>query len=489
MALQIRRGTTAERTARRFLVGELIYDTTLQQVFVGDSPDGNTGTLGGKAVTAFTQEDAQDAIRDLFSAGSHTNISFSYNDPGNSISAAVSLSNYTGNISASGSITASNFSGWLNGNVFADDSTLLVDAGNGRIPAEVVTGTFTGTVVGNASSATVASTVTLSATNNTNATHFITFADTATGDEAVRTDTSLTYNPSTNTLTAGTFVGSVSGAVTGNIFTNLIDSPDSSAITVTPSTVFSSNLTVDNVANFNDANFTGSVLFDLSANQPVVIDLEDVTSVNSVSTVLKLNIRPQNNLSSGPAIEFTVGPSNPGADPQINLAQIVAIEETESGSLEFRTWEKSSNTFVSGVNVFPDFVVFNKSRLTVNNSAFFTHSADLPAVTTTTSDITLYPSTNRVIVYANMLPGLEDNGSGATVPSGTYDLGGNTARFRNAYLDGGLVTTAPTTSAGKAGDVAGAIAFDGSYVYRCTTNYTNGLSAIWTRAPLTFSSF
>lgn len=490
MALQIRRGTTAERTARRFLEGELIYDTTLQQVFVGDSLDGLTGTLGGKTVTAFTQEDAQDAIQTLLTAGApHGNIGFSYNDVGNAMTVAVNLSNYVGNIGATGTITANGFNGWLEGNVFANDSTLLVDSGNGRIPAEVVQGTFTGTVIGNASSSTVASSITLTATNTTNATHFITFVDTATGNETVRTDTSLTYNPNTNTLTAGTFSGNLVGSVTGNVITSSIDSSDSSAITVTPSLVLSSNLTVDNIANFNDVVLTGNALFDLSAGQPVIIDLVDQSTTSTSPAVLKLNVRPQNNLSSGPAIDFTVGPSDPGAESQENLAQVVAKKESASGGLELKTWNPTSSTFVTGIGILPDYVFFNANRLTLNNTAFFTHSEEFPAVTTNTADITLYPETNQVIVYADVLPGLEDDGLGSPVPSGTYNLGSSTAKFNNAYLEGGLVTTAPTTSAGKAGDVAGAVAFDGSYVYRCTADYTDGLSAIWTRAPLTFSSF
>ena len=324
MALQIRRGTTAERTARRFLVGELIYDVTLQQVFVGDSPDGSTGTLGGRAVTAFTQEDAQDAIRDLFSAGTHTNISYAYNDPGNSISSTINLSSYTGSISATGSITAagaitaSNFNGWLNGNVFADDSTLLVDAGNGRIPAEVVTGTFTGTVVGNASSATVASTVSLTATS-TNSDHFVTFVDTSTGNENVRTDADLKYNPSTNTLTAGTFVGSVSGAVTGNIFTSLIDSADSSAITFTPAVIFSSDITVQNELYTANLNSTDVAKFTVS----------QAIGANFTPNVLDLyaDCGAGNTLSSGPRINFTVQSTPDGV---FNPATITAYRDTGS---------------------------------------------------------------------------------------------------------------------------------------------------------------
>ena len=54
--------------------------------------------------------------------------------------------------------------------------------------------------------------VSLTATNTTNATHFITFVDTATGNENIRTDTDLIYNPSTNVLSAGTFSGIISGS-------------------------------------------------------------------------------------------------------------------------------------------------------------------------------------------------------------------------------------------------------------------------------------
>jgi hypothetical protein len=64
---------------------------------------------------------------------------------------------------------------------------------------------FTGT-------ASVASTVALTATNTTAADHFITFVDTATGSEAIRTDTDLKYNPNTNTLTATNFAGTSTSA-------------------------------------------------------------------------------------------------------------------------------------------------------------------------------------------------------------------------------------------------------------------------------------
>jgi hypothetical protein len=116
-----------------------------------------------------------------------------------------------------------------------------------------LTGNVTGNLTGTASSATLASTVTLVPTNSSASAHYITFTQNPSGDEGIRSDTSLTYQPSTNTLATGiinaTTVNATSvsaTSITGNIFTSLIDTADSSAITVTPAIVFNSDVTVDN---------------------------------------------------------------------------------------------------------------------------------------------------------------------------------------------------------------------------------------------------
>jgi hypothetical protein len=54
------------------------------------------------------------------------------------------------------------------------------------------------------------------------------------------------YDSTTKEVSYSSALGSVSGTFTGNIFTTLIDSADSSAITVTPTTIFSSDVTVEN---------------------------------------------------------------------------------------------------------------------------------------------------------------------------------------------------------------------------------------------------
>jgi len=137
------------------------------------------------------------------------------------------------------------FHGDLIGSVFADDSSILVDGRDGVLRGTLIgtlQGDAFGTLYGTATSATVASSVTLTPTNTSASTHYLAFYDDVTGNENTRTDSSLTYVPLTNTLTAGTF----SGELVGNVFTSTIDTSDSSAITVVPSVVFNSDVTIEN---------------------------------------------------------------------------------------------------------------------------------------------------------------------------------------------------------------------------------------------------
>jgi hypothetical protein len=140
MPLQIRRGTDAERLAmtQPLAQGELLYVTNDQRLYIG-----NGSTLGGIQITGYTNEDAQDAAAQLFSNGTHSGITFTYNDAAASISAALDLSNFSGTIRADA----------FKGSVFADDGstvggTLLVDAVDGVLRGQHI-GTLTGNVTGN----------------------------------------------------------------------------------------------------------------------------------------------------------------------------------------------------------------------------------------------------------------------------------------------------------------------------------------------------
>ena len=136
MPLQIRRGTNAERLlmSQPLAAGELLYVTDDQRLYVG-----NGATLGGVAVTGYTDEDARDASAALFTNGSHTGITFTYNDVLDTIDAVVDFSTLN-------TLVADSFQGSL----FADDSTLLVDAVDGTFNLD---GTIKGDIVPNVSEA------------------------------------------------------------------------------------------------------------------------------------------------------------------------------------------------------------------------------------------------------------------------------------------------------------------------------------------------
>ena len=86
-----------------------------------------------------------------------------------------------------------------------------------------VTGDVTGDLTGNADTATEATNVTVTANNSANETTYLTFVDGYVGGtEGIETDSSLTYNPSTGTLSAGAFSGTIAGStVEDNAITDI----------------------------------------------------------------------------------------------------------------------------------------------------------------------------------------------------------------------------------------------------------------------------
>jgi hypothetical protein len=99
------------------------------------------------------------------------------------------------------------------------DGTLTYNPSTGKVTATGFIGTLTGNVTGTADVATVATTVTITdneATNESNALIFTAGGDVDGGDLGLESDGTLTYNPSTGTVTATGFVGALTGNVTGN---------------------------------------------------------------------------------------------------------------------------------------------------------------------------------------------------------------------------------------------------------------------------------
>ena len=107
-------------------------------------------------------------------------------------------------------------------------STIVARDASGNFAAGTITAALTGT-------ASIATTVTLVATNSTNAEHFVNFTDSATGNENVRTDTGLTYNPSTGVFTSDSFSGAGTG-LTGTASSLSIGGSAASATSATNAT-------------------------------------------------------------------------------------------------------------------------------------------------------------------------------------------------------------------------------------------------------------
>lgn len=98
-----------------------------------------------------------------------------------------------------------------------NEITFRVGAGNGvvfKASGEIEATKFDGALEGNADTATLATTVTVTdneSTNENNVIPFLANAETETGNHALEMDGDLTYNPSSGTVTAGRFSGSLVG--------------------------------------------------------------------------------------------------------------------------------------------------------------------------------------------------------------------------------------------------------------------------------------
>ena len=263
MPLQLRRGNTAEVNSITPLVGEIVYDTQLKRVTVGDG-----STAGGIAIAGVSLNEAKDAAASSLLAGTHKNISFAYNSTTKVLSATVDIlthetivadaidvsavkdgstiildvanatlyadvtGNVTGNIngvvtgtagsSLIGNVTGNTtgyHTGDVKGSVFADDSTVLVDGVSGKLFGDL-TGNVTGNLTGNADSATVSATINITNTNGLATVYYPTFVQDRTTGQILRGDVDLSYRTDTNTLTSPNFAGNLVGNVTGNVTGN-----------------------------------------------------------------------------------------------------------------------------------------------------------------------------------------------------------------------------------------------------------------------------
>jgi len=157
-----------------------------------------------------------------------------------------------------GSLTYDGSSNVLTAGGFDGDGSQLsnLNASNissGTISDSYLPATISSDITGNAA------TFTVSANNSTNETVYPVFVDGATGTQGAETDTALSYNPSTNVLTAGTFSGSgasltslnASNISSGTISDSYLPGTISSDITGNAATATEFAVTANNSTNEN----------------------------------------------------------------------------------------------------------------------------------------------------------------------------------------------------------------------------------------------
>jgi hypothetical protein len=424
--------------------GELIFVSNTNRLFIG-----NGTTLGGVPVTDYTDEQARDIAASIFVAGTHNSITFAYDDALDKINATVDLSDYQGVIKAAA----------FNGSVVANDSSLLIDGNTGKfnlsgsVGTDIIPDTDLAYDLGSAtyrfrdlylsgSSIKLGAAIITATGTAVNLPAGSTIGGSEIGIPGgdlnvniVADDSTVIVNTTTEVVTAqGGFVGNVTGnvtgyhtgdvkgsvfaddstllvdavsgtisatSITGNIFTNLIDSANSSAITFTPAVIFNSDVTVDNEL---FANLTGNVKGNVTGNVTGAgnIDISGRITTSEIATTLTsvasgvCTLASVAGLAVGMPIVFNyvsqvsgaLGNIIPGITFYIltintGLSQIT-ISRSRSGS-QFATGTSSSttmNVIANGI----DTGIMTANCLNVNSMLVF-RDMTYPAITTTTYQI------------------------------------------------------------------------------------------------------
>jgi hypothetical protein len=264
------------------------------------------------------------------------------------------------------------------GNVVADNIDVL--------------GTLSGTITG------AAELVTLVPTNDTNATHFVSFVDAAIGNKAVRTDTSLTYNPSTNQLTVGnisaansTFSGNV--AVTGNI----------SATNVTGTLLTSAQTNITSIGTLASLTVTGNI----SAANVVTVGGQGVfgSVTGTLQTAAQPNITSIGNLSTGNIATLTVSTlANVTATTAATSRTTGALRVAGGVGIQGNLWADVGNFGNINAGTISGTIVGSAEKVTTvadnaTNASYplaFAENATGPSFVYTDDSLTYNPATNII---------------------------------------------------------------------------------------------
>ena len=317
--LRIKRGTTSARTGFTPLEAELIYDTNTKEVYVGDG-----STAGGIAVSVSTQN-------------------------------LENLGNVQSVTPQKDQILVYNGSNWaatdnpqldLRGNIYADDSTLLVDAINGKIVGPVqtssliattLTGTLTGDTVGSHTGSVVGNVV-----------------GTVVGDvkgSVFADDSTTMVDANNNKLLAGTVEATTITASTvnsalfkGNFQGTLVADDSSAFIDGINRTVNAKTVSVDRI----QSQFGDQILIKPeSGNLNLEVDATNINMFRGVTTLLpSLTIYSQDHSAGFPKTALNI--TNTGNDAIANEIGLLKARGTNASLLTAQAGDSCGSVSFSG---------------------------------------------------------------------------------------------------------------------------------------------
>ena len=267
------------------------------------------------------------------------------------------------------------------------NQTLLTDAGIKYNPSlNRIYVDIEGTVIGGVTgSVETANKINLIETEDANATHYILFADSTTGSREVRSDSSLTYNPSLDTLTIGAIIGNGSGLTSLNA-----------------SNISSGTISDDRLP----AQYSGN-----AATATLATNATNANSATNSTNSNKINISTNETVDSTHYVTFSSGSSgnqtlNSDSGLTYNPSTNTVTATTFSGNAT------SADTSISSTNATNINPVPNNST---DSSHFitFTGSASGNQVPNSDSGLTYNPS-NNTLTTGKVSSTFIGNGSGLT---------------------------------------------------------------------------
>ena len=514
-SLQLLNSTNLSVAGNTTLTGNLDVDgqTDLDDVVVAGVSTFNDGITLGTNSTTFAAKFADDAVANF---GTDNDLQISH-DNSNAL-----IRNSTGKIVVVGVVSATsgaNITGVVTATTFSGSGASLTNLPSGQLsgalPAldgSALTGVTAsgsgivvkhdGTTVGTAGTINFstnldvtavsagivtitasgggsnASTFTVTANNSTDETVYPIFVDGTTGSQGAESDTNLSYNPSSNILTAGTFSGNLSGTVNTAAQTSITSLGTLSALTVSGDVTANGNIVGDNSTNISGIASVTATSFHGSGIGLTSLDADNLGSGVIPNGRFPATLPAANgaNLTSLTAgnISGTIAESQI-ADEAITFAKMqhvgtgvfIGRDSSGSGDIETMTPAEARTLLNVADGATAGITTFQNAAWTVGNNSSSNYVISGPGGLSGANNPDLHLVRGQTYQFIMNASG---HGFGIQTVSGSWSSGNEyTTGITNAQADSGTITFAVPYSA------------PARLYYACTSNHGGMVGNIYIR--------